>query len=94
MESHPRFKSLSYQHSSFYVSGATPNGNEEPQVKTLSTQSALFSLSVAYMKTGVGAVEKVAFQHLGSHLVTESHPSNSPSADKGETNYTTHSDPQ
>lgn len=63
-------------------------------MQTLSTQSALFSLSVAYMKTGVGVVEKVAFQHFCSHPVTESHPTNSPCADKGETNYAIHSNPQ
>lgn len=90
MEPYPCLKLLLHHYSYFHFSGATPNDNEKPQVKILSAQSALVSLSVAYMKMVVGAVEKVAFQHFCSSLLTVRYPSNSHSADKVETNYAIH----
>lgn len=92
--SHTHVKLLSHHYSSFHLSGATPNGNEEPQVKILPAQSALFSSSMVYMKMGVGVAEKVTFQHFYSSLVAVSYPSNSPSADKVKANYAIHSDLQ
>lgn len=60
-------------------------------MKILSAQSVLVSLSVAYMKKmGVGAVEKVAFQHFYSSLLTVRYPSNSHAADEVEANYAIH----
>jgi len=63
-------------------------------VKILCALSAPFSSSVAYMKMGVVVVEKVAFQHFCSSLVTVSYPNNSSSASKVEENYAIHSNLQ